>query len=85
MQYVYIERILQQAQQRPFVPRIFSVDVKHVFPSHDNYRFLLVTVCAHTRCVIAIPLKHEDSVSEALLQRVLFTFGPPKSIYMDMS
>ncbi len=79
---------------KPYQPRIFSeyapfdelhLDIKSLFPSTDNFTHLLVCVCAQTRYVIAVPLRRTDaiSVAEAIVQRIVFTFGVPKRIVTD--
>lgn len=78
-----------------YQPRIFSgyspfseihTDIKHMFPAYDGSQYLLVVTCVQTRFVVAIPLKSMDctSVAEAILQRVVFTYGVPKRIVSDL-
>ena len=82
------------ANERPYQPRIFyeyrpfsevHADIKHLFRSHDNYSYLLVCQCVLTRYIICIPLRSLGTIptAEALLQRVVLTFGPIKRLVMD--
>ena len=61
------------------------MDIKHLYPSSDNFSYLLVCVCAQTRYVVAIPLRRTDAVSvaEAILQKIVFIYGVPKAIVSD--
>lgn len=90
------QRKIPQARdkEQTYQPRIFTeycpfqeihVDIKHLFPALDGSKYLLVATCVQTRYVVAYPLKAMDAVScaEALLQRVVFQFGPPKRLVSD--
>ena len=50
-----------------------------------NYEFLLVIVCEVTGFVIAIPMIKHDAVTiaHALLEELIFIFGPPKTLIND--
>ena len=50
-----------------------------------NYEFLLVIVCEVTGFVIAIPMIKHDAVTiaHALLEKLIFIFGPPKTLIVD--
>ena len=78
----------------PYEPRIFAeysvfselhIDIKNLFNSAEGYNYLLVCVCAHTRYVVAVPLRRIDaiSVAEALIQKVILVFGIPARLVMD--
>ena len=60
-------------------------DIKHMFPSTEGFTYLLVCVCAQTRYVVTVPLRRIDalSVAEAIIQRIILTFGVPKRLVMD--
>ena len=83
-----------QAKERSMVPRIFDkyipfsevhIDVKYLYRSNDAYNYLLVCVCPLTRYVVGIPIRKQDtiSISEAILQRIVFVFGRPSRIVAD--
>ena len=50
-----------------------------------GYEFLLVVVCEITGFIVAIPLVKHDAISiaHALLDKVVFLFGPPKTLIVD--
>ena len=86
----------QYQNDNEYTPRIFSnyrpfseihLDVKKMFPSSMGHEHLLVMNCVMTRYTICVPLRKADaiSVTEALLQKVVFTFGPPSRIVMDLA
>ena len=54
-------------------------------PSSRGHKYILVVVCVVTRYVIAVPLYSSDAcaIAEALLEHVIFCFGPPKQIEHD--
>jgi hypothetical protein len=61
------------------------LDIKHMMPGMQGYRYILVGTCSITRYMIAIPLKKADSkaVAEGLL-KIIFTYGPPRKIKTDL-
>ena len=87
----------QKSKKRPtryFHPRIpldynpmsyISVDIKYMPKGIYNYEFLLVIVCEITGFVLAIPLIKHDAVTiaHALLEKVIFLFGPPQTLIID--
>ena len=87
----------QKSKKRPtryFHPRIpldynpmsyISADIKYMPKGIYNYEFLLVIVCEITRFVLAIPLiKHNAvTIAHALLEKVIFLFGPPQTLIID--
>ena len=62
-----------------------SCDIKYMPKGIYNYEYLLVVVCEITGFIVAIPLVKHDAVSiaHALLDRVVFLFGPPKTFIVD--
>ena len=62
-----------------------SADIKYMPKGIYDYEFLLIAVCKISGFVIAIPLiKHDDvSLALALIDRIFFIFGPPKSLIVD--
>ena len=87
----------QKSKKRPtryFHPRIpldynpmsyISADIKYIPKGIYNYEFLLVIVCEITGFVLAIPLIKHDAVTiaHALLEKVIFLFGPPQTLIID--
>ena len=87
----------QKSKKRPtryFHPRIpldynpmsyISADIKYMPKGIYNYEFLLVIVCEITGFVLAIPLIKHDAVTiaHALLEKVIFLFGPPQTLIID--
>ena len=78
-------------KSRYFHPRIpldynplayISADIKYMPKGIYNYEFLLVIVCEVTGFVIAIPMVKHDAVTiaHALLEKLIFIFGPPKTL-----
>ena len=81
-------------KSRYFHPRIpldynplayISADIKYMPKGIYNYEFLLVIVCEVTDFVIAIPMIKHDAVTiaHALLEKLIFIFGPPKTLIVD--
>ena len=62
-----------------------SADIKYMPKGIYDCEYLLVLVCEITVFIIAIPLIKHDAVtiSHALLVRVIFIFGPPKTLIID--
>ena len=87
----------QKSKKRPtryFHPRIplnynpmsyISADIQYMPKGIYNYEFLLVIVCEITGFVLAIPLIKHDAVTiaHALLEKVIFLFGPPQTLIID--
>ena len=61
------------------------MDVKHMPPGVEGFRYILVTVCAITRYMVAIPLKRADakSIAEGIL-KIKFQFGLPSLLVSDL-
>ena len=81
-------------KSRYFHPRIpldynplayISADIKYMPKGIYNYEFLLVIVCEVTGFVIVIPMVQHDAVTiaHALLEKLIFIFGPPKTLIVD--
>ena len=62
-----------------------SIDLKDMHPSECQHRHILLICCEFSNYVIGIPLKSKTTVSiaEAILQRLVFIFGPPEQIISD--
>jgi len=62
-----------------------SMDVKKMPRAGTGEAHLLVICCEISNYVIGVPLKSECSTAiiEALLHKVIFTFGPPRRIVTD--
>ena len=56
-----------------------SIDIKHMLTAFDGYQYLLVITCDQTNFTIITPLRSRDAemVSETLIYRVIYLFGPP--------
>ena len=85
----------KKGKSRYFHPRIplsynpmayLSADIKYVPKGIYDYEFLLIAVCEVTGFVIAIPLIKHDAVfiDQALLDRIVLIFGPPKTLIIDL-
>ena len=62
-----------------------SMDIKDMpFPS-EGFRYILVIACEFTNYVVTAPLRDitARSVAEALINKVIFVFGPPAQIVCD--
>ena len=62
-----------------------SCDIKHMPVSSKGYKYILFVTCEVSNYTIAIPLFREDSLSiaEAILNKVVYQFGPPSMIIID--
>ena len=85
---------LKYKKNRPIYGRIpmdyapmqdLSIDIKHMLMPFGGYQYLLVITCDQTNLTIVSPLRSRDvqSVSEALIYRVIYLFGPPRQIICD--
>ena len=63
----------------------FSIDIKHMPIAFGGYKYLLVITCDQTNFTIVTPLYSRDAqlVTEALVYRVIYLFGPPRQIICD--
>ena len=62
-----------------------SCDIKHMPVSSKGYKYILFVACEVSNYTIVIPLFREDSLSiaEAILNKVVYQFGPPSMIIID--
>ena len=64
-----------------------SIDIKTMPQVFGGYHLLLVITCDQTNFTIAVPLGDQTAqmVTEALIYRVIYLFGPPRQIICDES
>ena len=85
---------LKYKKNRPIYGRIpvdyapmqdLSIDIKHMPTAFGGYQYLLVITCDQTNFPIVTPLRSRDAqtVAEALIDRVIYFFGPPQQIICD--
>ena len=85
---------LKYKQNRPVSGRVpidyalmqdLSIDIKHMPIAFGGYQYLLVITCDQTYFTTATPLRSRDaqSVAEALINRVIYLFNPPRQIICD--
>ena len=81
IQKAHFERIPEDF--RPM--RNISCDVKYMPLSSKGFKFLLLVTCDISNYVVGIPMHLNNSISiaEALLNRVVYTYGCPEQICMD--
>ena len=64
-----------------------STDIKWILVSNQGFNYILFATCEILNYVIGIPIQKANAVTiaEALLNRVVYQFGPPKTliIYED--
>ena len=62
-----------------------SIDIKMMPQAFSGYHLLLVTTCDQTNFTIAVPLRDRQTqtVTEALIFRVIYLFGLPRQIVCD--
>ena len=62
-----------------------AIDIKHMPMAFGGYQYLLVIMCDQTNITIVTPLRSRDAqtVTEALIYRVIYLFGPPRQIICD--
>ena len=62
-----------------------SCDSKHMPVSSKGYKYILFVTCEVSNYTIVIPLfrKNSLSMSEAILNKVVYQFGPPSMIIID--
>ena len=65
--------------------RYVSMDIKNMPTDELGYTSVLFCVCDFTNYVVAVPLKRAtaESILDALLNHIVFTFGPPERIIAD--
>ena len=63
-----------------------SIDIKTMPQAFGGYHLLLVITCDQTNFTIAVPLRDQtaQTVTEALIYRVIYLFGPPRQIICVM-
>ena len=56
-----------------------SIDIKTMPQAFGGYHLLLVITCDQTNFTIAVPLRDRQTqtVAKALINRVIYLFGPP--------
>ena len=62
-----------------------SIDIKTMPQAFRGYHLLLVITCNQTNFTIAVPLRDQtaQTVTEALIYRVIYLFGTPRQIVCD--
>ena len=62
-----------------------SIDIKTMPQAFGGYHLLLVITCDQTNFTIAVPLRDRQTqtTAEALIYRVIYSFGPPRCIVCD--
>ena len=62
-----------------------SIDIRTMPQAFRGYHLLLVITCDQTNFMIAVSLRDRTAktVSEALIYRVIYLFGPPRQIICD--
>ena len=62
-----------------------ALDIKYMNDGINGYKFILLGCCTVTRYLIAAPLRKADAlhIAEALIN-IIFTWGPPTKVFMDM-
>ena len=62
-----------------------SIDIKTMPQAFGGYHLLLVITCDQTNFTIAVPLRDQtaQTVTEALIYRVIYLFGPLRQIICD--
>ena len=62
-----------------------SIDIKMMPQAFGGYHLLLAITCDQKNFTIAIPLRDRtaQTISEALIYRVIYLFGPPRQIISD--
>ena len=63
----------------------FSMDIKHMPPSSLGFTKLLVCTCESSNFIVGICLLNEQAstIAEALYNKIVCMFGPPKAIICD--
>ena len=58
-----------------------SADIKWMPVSNQGFYYILFATCEISNYVIAIPIQKANAVTTA--ERVLYQFGPPKTVIID--
>ena len=63
-----------------------SLDIKHMPLSNAKEKYILLACCEFSNYVVGVPLKEAKSIhiAEALLNKVIYQFGPPSQIITDL-
>jgi hypothetical protein len=63
-----------------------SCDIKYMPISAEGDKYILFACCEFSNYVVGIPMKERTSIyiAEALLNKVVYQFGPPAQIIIDM-
>ena len=61
------------------------IDIKIMPQAFGGYHLLLVITCDQTNFIIVVPLRDRQTqtIAEALIYRVIYSFGPPRWIVCD--
>ena len=61
------------------------IDIKTMPQAFGGYHLLLVNTCNQTNFTIAVPLRDRQTqtITKALISRVIYLFGPPRQIVCD--
>ena len=64
---------------------IISADIKWMPFSNQSFNYILFATCEISNYVIGIPIQKANAITiaEALLNRVVYEFGPPKTLIFD--
>ena len=62
-----------------------TIDIKTIPQAFGGYHLLLLITCDQTKFTIAVPLRERQTqtVTKALIYRVIYLFSPPKQIVCD--
>ena len=61
-----------------------TIDIKTMPKAFGGYHLLLVITCDQTNFTTAVPLRDwQTTIAEALIYRVIYLFGPPRTIVCD--
>ena len=62
-----------------------SADIKWMHLSNQGFNYILFATCEISNYVIGIPIQKANAITiaEALLNRVVYQFAPPKTLIND--
>ena len=62
-----------------------SADIKWMPLSNQGFNYILFATCEISNYVVGIPIQKANAVTiaEALLNRIVYQFGPPKTLIID--
>ena len=92
--HTYLKMKPKYMKNRPVYGRILvdyaliqdlSIDIKTMPQAFGGYHLLLVITCDQTNLTITVPLRDQtaQTVTEALIYRVIYLFGLPRQILCD--